>query len=134
MATQTTDSLPAALQKARERFEAWRETRTQGDRIPKRLWNLAVKTAAKHGRHKTARALRLDYMGLKRRMPGVVVKATGKSKAPSFVEVRGADALSTGECVAWVEDPCGAKLRIDLRGLDAAQLGRLARSFAGGSR
>ncbi len=134
MATRTTGSLPAAVKNARERFEAWRKTRTGGDRIPDRLWNVAVKTAGKHGPHKTARALRLDYMGLKRRMPGGGVKATGKSKAPSFVEVRGADALSTGECVAWVEDSSGGKMRIDLRGLDAAQIGRLARSFAGGSR
>ena len=134
MATRTTDSFPAALKKARERFEAWRKTRTGGDRIPDRLWNLAVKTAGKHGPHKTAWALRLDYMGLKRRMPGGGVKATRKSKAPSFVEVRRAAALSTAECVAWVEDPCGARMRLELRGLDAAQLGALARSFAGGSR
>ena len=134
MATQTTDSLPAALEKARERFEAWREKRTQGDRIPERLWKLAVKTATKHGRHKTVRALRLDYMGLKRRMPGGGVKATRKSKGPSFVEVRRSDALSTAECVAWVEDPSGARMHLELRGLDAAQIGALARSFAGGSR
>ena len=134
MATQTTDSLPAALEKARGRFAAWRETRTQGDRIPERLWKLAVKSAAKHGPHKTSRALRLDYMGLKRRMPGSVVKAARKSKAPSFVEVRGADALSMAECLAWVEGPSGARMRLELRGLDAVQIGALARSFAGGSR
>jgi hypothetical protein len=134
MATRTSDSLPAALEKARERFEAWRETRTQGDRIPERLWTLAVKTAEKQGPYKTSRALRLDYMDLKQRMPGGVVKAGGKSEAPSFVEVRRTDALSTAECVAWIEDCSGARMRLELRGLDAAQIGALARSFAGGSR
>ena len=137
MATRTTDSLPAALKKARERFEQWRKTRTRGDRIPDRLWYLAVKAAGKHGPYKTVRALRLDYMTLKRRMPEGDVKAARKSKAsrvPSFVELPRTAAMSTPECVAWVEDTSGAKLRIDLRGLDAAQIGRLARSFAGESR
>lgn len=134
MATGTTDSLPAALKKARERFEAWRETRTPGDRIPERLWKLAVKTAENHGPYKTSRALRLDYMDLKRRIPGGVVKAAGKRKAPSFVEVRGTEALRAAECVAWVEDSSGTRMRLELRGLDAAQIGTLARSFAGGSR
>ena len=134
MATRKTDSLPAGLEKARERFEAWRETRTQGDRIPDRLWKLAARTAVKHGPHRTSRALRLDYMVLKRRMPGGVLKASTKSKEPSFVEIRRPDALITGECVAWVEDLSGARMRLELRGLDAAQLGALARSFAGGCR
>lgn len=137
MATRTTDSLPAALRKARERFEAWRETRTPGDRIPERLWKLAVKAAEKHGPYKTSRALRLDYMDLKRRMPGGGLKTAGKRKTPSFVEVKRAvavSALSPAECVAWVEDSSGSRMRLELRGLDAAQIGTLARSFAGGNR
>jgi hypothetical protein len=67
-------------------------------------------------------------------MRGGVLKASAKNKEPSFVEVRRPDALITGECVAWVEDSSGARLRLELRGLDAAQIGALARSFAGGSR
>jgi len=134
MATHTTVSLPTALKKARERFEQWRKARSRGDRIPDRLWNVAVKAARKHGPYKSARTLRLDYMALKRRMPESGVKAARKVKAPSFVELTRTAAVSTGECVAWVEDTSGAKMRIDLGGLDAVQIGALARSFAGGSR
>ena len=120
-----------------ERFEQWRKARSRGDRIPDRLWDLAVKAARKHGPYKSASTLRLEYTALKRRMPDGDVKAARKSKAPrvpSFVELTRTAAVSTPECVAWVEDTSGAKLRIDLRGLDAAQIGRLARSFAGESR
>jgi len=134
MATRTTDSLSASLQKARQRFEAWRKTRTRGDRIPERLWTLAVRTAGKHGPYKTAITLRLDYMGLKRRMARGVVNATAKSKTQSFVELPRGDLAMTAHAIAWVEDPSGTKMRIELRGLDAAQIGALARSFAGGGR
>lgn len=144
MATRSTDSLPARLKKARDRFETWRKTRKRGERIPDRLWDLAVRTAAKHGPYNTAQALRLDYMGLKRRMAGSAtkakaavkpgVKSAAKIDMPSFVELTRAVAPSAAECVAWVEDPSGAKMRIELRGLGGAEIGALARSFAGGGR
>jgi hypothetical protein len=44
-----------------ERLEQWRKTRKHRARIPERLWKAAVRVARKHGLHRTARALRLDY-------------------------------------------------------------------------
>ena len=67
-------------------------------------------------------------------MAGGAVNATAKSKAPSFVELPRADLPMTAHSIAWVEDPTGTKMRIELCGVDAAQIGALARSFAGGSR
>ncbi len=131
MATRSTDSLPVRVEKARDRFEAWRKTRKQGERIPKRLWNLAVRVAEKHGPYKTSRALRLDYMGLKRRMADSAVPAVAKSEAARFVEVTDADLHNEPDCVVLVESRSGAKLRIELRGVDPAQIGLFARSFAG---
>jgi hypothetical protein len=135
MATRTTGSigpLPRALEQARERFEAWRKTRKGGGRIPERLWKLAVRTAAKHGAYKTSLALRLDYVVLKRRLEAEqAAKALVKHEAPTFVEVRASGSSSVPECVAWVESRSGARLRLDLRGLDASQLAAFARSFAG---
>jgi hypothetical protein len=130
--TQPTDSLPKDLEGARERFEKWRETRKQGERIPGRLWDLAVKSAGRHGPYKTARALRLDYVSLKRRLTQRAEAAATKSETPRFVEVTGIAALKAPECVAWVEGPAGARLRLEIRGLDGAEIGAMARSFAGG--
>ena len=90
-----------------------------------------MRIAEKDGPYKTSRTLRLDYMGLKRRMADSAVPAVAKSEAPRFVEVTHADLHNEPECVVLVESRSGAKLRIELRGVDPAQIGLFARSFAG---
>jgi hypothetical protein len=76
MGSRRTDALPASLEAARRRFERWRRTRPARSRIPEALWASAVKAAGKHGVHRTAKALRLDYYSLKER---VEVAAQGES-------------------------------------------------------
>ena len=42
-------TIPAALARGRDRFEAWRGTCQVGTRIPERRWSLAVSLADAHG-------------------------------------------------------------------------------------
>ena len=45
MATRQRGELPKDLAQARSRFEAWRERRQGGRRLPQPLWDLAVQLA-----------------------------------------------------------------------------------------
>ena len=132
--TRKTAVLPARLERARERFERWRSERQPGARIPRSLWASAAKLAKVYGVYRTARALRLDYTGLKRRAAATGRETTTrpKERTSAFFEVLRAGALLVPECLVELEDASGAKMRLELKGVDAAQLGALARSFLGG--
>jgi hypothetical protein len=58
--TRQRGELPKDLAQARCRFEAWRERRLRGRRIPQPLWDLAVQLAGQHGVSRTATALGLN--------------------------------------------------------------------------
>ena len=60
-------SLPADLERARSRFQAWRARRKIGTQIPRMLWAVAVRLAKAHGVCRTAATLGLDYYSLKKR-------------------------------------------------------------------
>jgi len=68
-------NLPAQLARGRERFEKWRSKQKTRSRLPEPLWLAAVKLAQRYGVNRTARALRLDYNGLKKRMESTICDA-----------------------------------------------------------
>ncbi len=124
--------LPVELENVRRRFEAWRRGRTARTRIPSSLWAAAVKVAERHGVHRTAKALRIDYYGLKKRVEerGAGGVSAGEGTA-TFVEL--ANPLSSGfvECLVELEDDSGTKMRVHLKGAEAPDLVALSRSFRG---
>jgi hypothetical protein len=73
MGTKRNGELPARLEAVQRRFERWRRTRKVRSRIPESLWGSAVKLAGTYGIHRTARALRVDYYALKKRVEGASV-------------------------------------------------------------
>jgi hypothetical protein len=86
------------LQSLAQRLKAWRRTRTRGQRIPEELWKAAADLARVHGLNPTARALRLDYYGLKRRFSGGRGQRKRRVPPPPFVELAPpALALGVGE-------------------------------------
>jgi hypothetical protein len=128
MDTSLHGQLPADLIRAQQRFQAWRDQRTPGTRIPQALWAIAVQLAKIHGVSRTAAALRLDYYGLKQRGEDV---ATPSSPAhPSFVEVTPAPLLAR-QCRLEFENRSGVVIRVQLVGYDAADLEALSRGFSG---
>jgi hypothetical protein len=118
--------LPPDLTLGRSRFHAWRRERKLGERIPRSLWDLAVRLAKMHGVSRTATALGLDYYGLQRRTG--TVAAPAPSSNPAFVEVQ-APIVAGKECRLEFDNGAGATLRVQLVGYDAADVEALSRSF-----
>jgi hypothetical protein len=126
--------LPARLEGVRRRFERWRRTREIGTRIPDSLWASAVKVAGRHGIHRTAKALRVDYYSLKKRVEEEAACSRRLSEGgsvPTFVELACPAQAGCGECLVELEDAGGAKMRVQLKGIEAPDLVALSRSFWG---
>lgn len=140
--------LPATLLRTQQKIERWRQRCRPRARIPEELWRQAVELAGVHGIHRIAKALRLDYYSLKRRVAGA--NATGATEsaacgcgavgcgesAQQFVEVLGGPmgtggpaSVCGGQCLIEVEDTGGVKLRIHLGAGQRPDLVALARVF-----
>jgi hypothetical protein len=119
--------LPSDLVRGRARFQAWRERRVLGERIPQPLWALAVRLAKTHGVSRAATALGLDYYSLKKRAD-VSTKSPRPSGGPTFVEFT-TPALVVKQCQVELENGSGATMRVQLVGYDAADIEALARGF-----
>jgi len=130
MGTKRTRDLPARLEGLGRRFERWRRTRKVRARIPEPLWASAVKLAGTYGIHRTAKALRVDYYALKKRVEGASAATASKRPARStFLELSPPVWPGPGECTLELEDAGGAKLRVHLKGFEAPDLAALSRSF-----
>ena len=119
--------LAAALGRAQRKIEQWRQRRRPRARIPEELWRQAAQLACAYGIHRTAKALRLDYYSLKKR---VAAAAGSGERGPQFVEILpGGMAATRPECLIEVEDPSGAKMRIRLQGGDFPDVAALIGVF-----
>src|SRR5262245_4267421 len=120
------DELPKDLMQARSRFQAWRQRRQGRQRIPQRLWALAVRLVRCHGLSRTATALRLDYYSLKKQVEG----ATGpvQPSGPAFVELSAPVGLAK-QCLFEQDNGTGVRRRLQLIGYEAAESAALAHHF-----
>ena len=121
-------SLPADLERARSRFQAWRGRRKAGERIPQSLWALAVQLTNAHGVGRTAAALGLDYYRLKERAE--TAASEPQSSSPAFVELT-SPVLVAKQCRFELDNGSGATMRVQLVGYDAADIEAIARGFWG---
>jgi hypothetical protein len=104
-----------SLEKQLSEFRATHPVRT---RLPDWLWQAAAALARQHGVYAVAHPLRLDYVGLKRRMgrtaPTVRMPKSERAKPTSFVEwvapVLAGSRVDT--CVIEFESARGGKMRI----------------------
>ena len=119
-------ALPADLERARSRFQAWRGRRKIGTRIPRTLWALAVRLAKTHGVCRAATALGLDYYSLKKRTesPGTPRQSGG----PAFVEFT-SPAMLVKQCRFELDNGAGVTMSVQLVGYDAAEVEALSRGF-----
>ena len=114
------------LGRGRSQFQAWRERRQAGERIPRPLWEMAVRLAKVHGLSRTATALGLDFYSLKKRVGPAA--AALPSSGPAFVELT-SPVLVGKQCRFELDNGAGATLRVQLVGYDAADLEALARGL-----
>jgi len=117
---------------AEHAFEQWRAARKKGARIPHGLWQMATELAARHSVAKVAVTLGLDFYSVKRRLTGPVpqTKVAPASK-PAFVEMPLCDSAGPFTCSLEVQGPdkSDSKVRLELQGIGAADLGLLVRSI-----
>ena len=108
-------------------FGRWRDTKPSGGRIPEALWSQAVELARTHGVAAVARALRLDYVRLKRRL--TAPSGAGAPPPPAFVEMT-LDLPPAGSgCSLILSDACGRALRIEWIRPVASEVAAVARSL-----
>jgi len=133
-------ALPSGVTRLCDEIERWRWTRARRTAMPSKLWTQAVALARRTERpYAVAKALRLDYGSLKRRMAESTARsaptAGPSSSAATFVELTGAELLAgpmgAGAVVEiWDE---AARVRVTVRlsrtvELDVAQLISVLRS------
>ncbi len=130
MRTRRIRELPGRMERLRKRFERWRQTRKPRTRIPDSLWAAAVEIARTYGLARTARAIRLEYYSLKKRLEQRST-AAGRhepSAEPTFVELPPMP-TSVCELTLELEDMTRSKMRIHLKTATPPDLAALCRSF-----
>lgn len=116
--------LSSDLESVRTRYEEWRANRVGRARVPESLWELAVPLVKTHGVAVVAKALTLNYAGLKRRASEA--ERRGADSGSPFVEFKLGQPSHTMECEVELLDTDGAKTTIRLRGASAVDVAALA--------
>lgn len=106
--------IPSDLLELSQRLEQWRSEQPTRSRLPESIWAAAVEMAKRHGLHCTTKALRLDYTGLKKRMPAAE-RSAGAPPA-RFLELMAPTAVSQAECVVEWESARG-RMRVAMKGV-----------------
>jgi hypothetical protein len=122
--------IPEAIVQLQRQLDQFRSKQPHRARLPEALWQAAVELARQHGVYPVAHPLRLDYMGLKKRL-GEVSVVRRKAAVPAFVELISAHAATAtvGECVIEFESSAGSKMRIQWKNSSAPDWASLLRAW-----
>jgi hypothetical protein len=119
------------VEQVRRRWAEWRSTHAVRSRLPEELWAAAAELAQRDGIDATARALDVDKPSLRKwadrlnpaRPQPARRKSQPKQRAndlPAFVELLASGSGTATSCLVEVESPRGAKLRLELKGIQPA--------------
>ena len=64
----STAAIPEPIAQLQRQLDQIRSTQPRQRKLPESLWQAAVELAREHGVHSVAHPLRLNYMGLKKRL------------------------------------------------------------------
>jgi hypothetical protein len=103
--------IPEPIVQLQRQLDQFRSTQQRRTKLPESLWQAAVELARQHGVYSVAHPLRLDYMGLKKRL-GEPSSQRRKAPRPAFVELITPHPAALEECVIEFESSRGAKMRI----------------------
>ncbi len=106
-----TAAIPEPIAQLQRQLDQIRSAQPRQRKLPESLWQAAVELAREHGLYSVAHALRLNYMGLKKRLGGVSHRRR-KERKPAFVELIAPQAAMLRECVIEFESLRGSKVRI----------------------
>ena len=107
-----TRSIAEPIVELQRELEEYRRMRPRRAKLPESIWAAAAELAREHGVYVVAQALRMDYMGLKKRLGEVASRRPNKSRAV-FVELIAPPRPAAGEeCLIEFEFTRGGKMRI----------------------
>src|SRR3989442_6969977 len=106
MNRRSTSPIPEPIAQLQRQLDQFRSTQPRRTKLPESLWQAAVELARQHGVYSVAHPLRLDYMGLKKRLGGASARRR-KAAKPAFVELIAPCRSQLEECViesrgSWV--------------------------------
>jgi len=103
---------PDAIAPLQQQLAQFRATHPPRTKLPESLWQAAVELARRYGVYAVAHPLRLDYVGLKKRLSGPSSQRR-KTPKPAFVELIASEPVKGGDgCVIELESARGGKMRI----------------------
>ena len=108
----STSTTPEPILQLQRQLEDFRSSQPGRVKLPDSLWQAAVELARQYGLWPVAHPLRLDYMGLKKRLGEISPRDRQKAASPSFIELVAAQPAVLEACVIEFESPRGAKMRI----------------------
>jgi hypothetical protein len=129
MRIRSQSNVPARLSSGRKCFDKFRKKHKGYCRLPESLWSAAVKRAQMYGVNRTARVLRLDYSGLKKRLETVSDIPPDTASGPGFIELLPSELTAAAECALECRRPDGTTIRIHLKGSQLPDLAALSRSL-----
>ena len=123
----STAAIPEPIAQLQRQLDQFRSTQPRRKKLPESLWQAAVELAREHGVYSVAHPLRLDYMGLKKRLGGVS-RRRRKAAKQAFVELIAPHAMLR-ECVIEFESSSGGKMRIQWKASTPPDWARLLRAW-----
>ena len=111
--SQQQTAIPPDLLELSQRLVQWRSEQPARSWLPESIWSAAVELAKRHGLHRTTKALRLDYTGLKNRMPAALQSAG--APPPAFLELLAPPTTGPAEYVVEWESARG-RMRVAMKG------------------
>jgi hypothetical protein len=112
------------------RVDGWRRTGGgRGSRIPQDIWAEAVSVAQSAGLHATARALRFNYENLKKRALAARKAPPPRKQAMEFVALPMPQLPNGLKVLIDLAAPDGQRMRIEVSGGSAAEVGTLAHAL-----
>lgn len=120
--------IPEPIEQLQRQLDEFRSTQPHRKKLPETLWQAAVELARQYGVYSVAHPLRLDYMGLKKRLDGVP-GSQKKAAKPAFVELVAAHPASMADCVIEFESSAGSKMRIQWKNSSAPDWAGLLRAW-----
>ena len=102
--------IPEPIAQLQRQLDQFRSTQPRRTKLPESLWQAAVELARQHGVYSVAHPLRLDYVGLKKRLGGASTRRR-KATKPAFVELIGPNRAQLEECVIDLESSGGCRCR-----------------------
>jgi hypothetical protein len=120
--------IPEPIVRLQRQVDQFRGAHPRRTKLPQSLWQAAVELARQHGVYSVAHPLRLDYVGLKKRLGGTPCLRR-KATKPSFVELIAPGRGPLEECAIEFESAGGSKMRIQWKATAPPDWGNLLRAW-----